>query len=172
MECDPSDSIPYVEPQNKKPEFLMSGEEKLHSELITLIDRAKAYAQPVHNEGIVNSNKPAGVGNFRTPEIPVYHPGLRKIMGLEFIIYTPHDERYSPSIKANWMVINGHGKAQHENQPRVEEQVYLSAKHLSQTKGGKPNPTYKQDGLEIMALIENAIDAYEEAREANLQSDF
>jgi hypothetical protein len=121
MECDPSDSIPYVEPQNKKPEFLMSGEEKLHSELITLIDRAKAYAQPVHNEGIVNSNKPAGVGNFRTPEIPVYHPGLRKIMGLEFIIYTPHDERYSPSIKANWMVINGHGEAQHEYQPRIEK---------------------------------------------------
>jgi hypothetical protein len=150
----------------------MSGEEKLHSELITLIDRAKAHAQPVHNEGIENSNLPAGVVNFRTPEIRVYHPGLRKIMGLEFFIYTPYDERYSPSIIANWIVINGHGEAQHENQPRIEEQVYLSAKHLSQTKGGKPNPAYKPDGLERMALIEGAIDAYEEARDANLQSDF
>jgi hypothetical protein len=172
MERKPSDSIPYIGPQNKKPEFLMSGEEKLHSELITLIDRAKAYAQPVHNEGIENSNMPAGVVNFRTPEIRVYHPGLGKIMGLEFFIYTPSDERYSPSIIANWKVINGHGKAQHEYQPRVEEQVYLSAKYLSQTKDGKPNPTYKPDGLERMALIEGAIDAYEEARDANLQSDF
>ena len=169
MEQLSGDSIPYIGPISKKPEFLMSDEEKEQTQFNDLLERIKSYAEPVYDEGPVDPDglKKTKEFNFRTPELDVFRPQEGKEMGLQFFVYTPYDERYSPSITASWLVSNGKKEPELSYQTRIQGQIYVSQKHIL-----RGSPAYKADSAERLDLMEAAIQAYENALIASRRSDF